>query len=277
MFALTKILTRLLLPLSAIFLLLVASLGLLLAGRRRAGLAALVTSIATLYLLSVPVVSTSLRLALEQRHPPHAAADAPAADAIVVLGGGLSAAEPPRPWPDLNSAADRAVHGARLYRAGKAPLVVATGGARLGGTLTQAAGVADLLVELGVPREAILTADASRNTYEDALGTRRLLAEREAGALLLVTSALHMPRALATFRAAGLQPIPSPTDFEVSALDRLGPLAWIPDPEALQGSSRAVKEVLGCFGYALRGWIESPESCLAAPGPSKAPSGSSSR
>lgn len=254
------VLTRLLLPLAAVWLLLTAGLALALAGRRRAGLAALALGVAALYALSIPVLSNALRTRLEGVYAPHAPAEAPAADAIVVLGGGLSTAEPPRPWPDLNRAADRVLHGARLYRAGRAPWIVTTGGAAEGSAGTQAEAMAAWLVELGVPAEAIRVAIGSSDTRGDALETRALLGP-DSGRLLLVTSALHMPRALATFRGAGLHAVPSPTDFEAIHAGGEGVLAWIPDAEALDGTSRAVKEILGCLVYGLRGWTAGPLAC----------------
>ena len=60
-----------------------------------------------------------------------------------------------------------------------------------------------------------------------------------------MTSALHMPRALALFAAQGLQVVPTPTDFEGSQLPPPGIQAWLPDALALDGSGRAMKELVG--------------------------------
>jgi uncharacterized SAM-binding protein YcdF (DUF218 family) len=80
---------------------------------------------------------------------------------------------------------------------------------------------------------------------------------RESGIenVFLVTSALHMPRALGTFRAAGIEAVPAPADFEVMP-ETAHPLRWMPDAEALQDSSRALKEYLGWWVYRWRGWAE---------------------
>ncbi len=67
------------------------------------------------------------------------------------------------------------------------------------------------------------------------------LAER----ILLVTSALHMPRALALFKAQGLGVTPAPTDFEAGQEPPSGMLAWLPDAGALNGSALAMKELVG--------------------------------
>jgi uncharacterized SAM-binding protein YcdF (DUF218 family) len=57
--------------------------------------------------------------------------------------------------------------------------------------------------------------------------------------------ALHMPRAMALFAAQGLQAIPAPTDFEAIQLPPPGVLAWLPEAQALDGSGRAMKEIVG--------------------------------
>jgi uncharacterized SAM-binding protein YcdF (DUF218 family) len=72
---------------------------------------------------------------------------------------------------------------------------------------------------------------------------------------LLVTSALHMPRALATFRALGVDTIPAPTDFE-AVPQPFHPLRWLPDAETLAASTQAIKEYLGLWVYRWRGWAE---------------------
>ena len=71
---------------------------------------------------------------------------------------------------------------------------------------------------------------------------------------LLVTSALHMPRALATFHAAGVDAVAAPTDFEIVEEGAGNVERWMPDAIALEGSTRAIKEYLGMWVYRWRGW-----------------------
>jgi uncharacterized SAM-binding protein YcdF (DUF218 family) len=193
---------------------------------------------------------------LEERFPPPPITDLPTADAIVVLGGAIQGVAPPRRFPNLGAGADRVWHSARLYRAGKAPLVVASGG-RLpwaSGEDAEAIGMRQFLMDLGVPRSAVLLETGSRTTYENALATRSLLQQRGLGKVLLVTSALHMSRALATFREAGIDAVPAPTDFEIETQRRWTALDFLPDAGALEGSSRAFKEYLGLWMYRFNGW-----------------------
>jgi len=242
------------LPLALLLIL----LGVLLFWRRRRALATTVTAIAVLglYLLSTPAVSDALRGALEHRFATDRLDRIPRADAIVVLGGGILPAAPPRRNADLTSEADRIRFGAALYRAGKAPLVITTGKrpfASVGPTAAQAA--ADFLVEMGVPKRDIVAAGDSADTHEDAIAVQGVLARREIDQVLLVTSALHMPRAYAVFRKAGIDAIPIPTDFEVLDVTRDDLYRWLPDARAFFGSSRAWHEYLGLLYYRMKGWI----------------------
>jgi uncharacterized SAM-binding protein YcdF (DUF218 family) len=157
-------------------------------------------------------------------------------------------------YSDLG-AADRVWHTARIYHAGRAPRVVASGGNQpwLGGVCSEASAMRDFLVDLGVPAEAVWLEERSRNTRENAVHTAKILEAQGIGPMPLVTSALHMPRALATFRAAGINAIPAPTDFEVEVRPRVF-LDWLPDAEALAASTRALKEYPGLWVYRYRGW-----------------------
>jgi len=258
---LSKVATQLVLPLAlAIAAMLVASL---LAWRLRARAAALLAAAAALSLwaASLPVAAYRVLGSIEARHAPVAAEKAPSAGAIVVLGGGvrsLDTASAAQRWPDLNDAGDRLIHAARLYRAGKAPLVIPTGGpAGSPDSVPQAELAVQLLEEWGVPRAAILPEARSRTTWEDARRTREILDARGIHEVLLVTSALHMDRALASFEAAGVRAIPAPTDYEAEAPPH-GLLGWLPSVSALSDTTRSLREWFGLAVYRLRARIEGP-------------------
>ena len=251
----SKIATALVLPLNLSLLL--GLVALVMARRRRGGLAAAfgLLAFAILVTASLPVVSDALVLSLERDYPPADPASSPAAGAIVVLGGTLAAGVPPRHGPELVDSSDRILHAARLFRAGKAALVVPSGG-RLpwsDAEETEAAEIAKLLVEWGVPREAILEEGKARTTSENAVETRELLRARGVKRVLLVTSSLHMRRALASFRAEGLEVVPSPCDALVAGSKARDVLDWIPRPDALDRTHRALKELLGLAAYRVTG------------------------
>lgn len=253
---LTKVLAQALMPLN--FALEAALLAVLLRrlGWRRTSNGLFAAGLAVLWLASTPVLAEALVASLERAHPACVVATAPKADAIVVLGGALGPALPPRVEPDLSDGADRVWLAARLYRAGKAPLVIATGGAGPGSKSErpESDAMRDLLAQWGVPPAAVLAEGASLDTHDNAVETRRLLDARALKRVLLVTSALHMPRALAAFREAGIDAVPCPTDFRAVDPESRSILDFLPDSEALSASTAALHEILGHLWYRLRGW-----------------------
>jgi uncharacterized SAM-binding protein YcdF (DUF218 family) len=120
--------------------------------------------------------------------------------------------------------------------------------------MPEAALVAEVLEELGVPWDAILVEGQSRNTRENALNTAAIWREKGFRRGLLVTSAYHMSRALATFRAAGVNVSPWPVDFRVHPPLVNSVFDVLPDATALELTTISVKEWLGLLVYRWRGW-----------------------
>ncbi len=141
------------------------------------------------------------------------------AAAIVVLGGGTESAMAPRTDVEVNSAGDRLIHAADLYHEGAAPLLILSGGKidwMESIENSPASDMRKIMLKLGVPDDALILQPKSRNTYEDALYSAELLKEKGIKNIILVTSAMHMPRSVALFKKQGLEVIPSPTDFTVT-------------------------------------------------------------
>lgn len=242
-------------------------LALFLTRRRRWSAGLLVTALFILWLSSTRGFALSLIRSLEQQHLPPVSW--PEAEAIVILGGGVNPQAWPRTLPEVNEAGDRLMLGAWLYREGAAELVIVTGGqmpwsANTVGATVEANSMAQLLTFLGVPAEALRLETASRNTYENALFTRQLLAETGIRRILLVTSASHMPRSVRLFTAQGFQVIPAPADFQVSDAEwqelwapnpAAQVLNWLPEARYLYMTTTAVKEYIGLIVYRLRGWL----------------------
>jgi uncharacterized SAM-binding protein YcdF (DUF218 family) len=103
-------------------------------------------------------------------------------------------------------------------------------------------------VRWGVPASALRLEGRSRNTRENAANSVALVRQVGAKRVLLVTSALHMPRALAVFQGvfagSGVTIIPAATDAEALGDEPRGWAAWLPDAKSLEWSTRSVKEVL---------------------------------
>jgi uncharacterized SAM-binding protein YcdF (DUF218 family) len=192
----------------------------------------------------------------------------PKADAIVVLGGATKPQVPPRPWVDVSEEGDRVLHGAKLYREGKAPKLILSGGridwrGDVPGNGSEAADMAELVKSMGVPESALLLDPSSLNTRENALNVQQLMVTNRIQTILLVTSAMHMQRSLRIFQRLGINAIPAPTDYLTSAGDRdsfrrtpqATTLSLLPDAEQLRHTTRALKEYLGIAIYWLRGWV----------------------
>ncbi len=246
MFIISKISIALISPLgSALFGGLIAVL-LGLFGRDRSALCFGILSIAWLGVWSLPVASDWLRAQLEQQFPVVPVEALPLAEVAVVLGGGIYPREHGKRWHNLESAADRVWHAARIYHAGKAQILLLSGGhnPRISAT-SEAMAMRAFLRDLGVPDEAIRLEQRSRNTSQNAKFSAQWLQEQGVGRILLVTSALHMPRAVALFEAQGLAVIPAATDHEVQ--ERPLWQDWLPTASALDGSGRAMKELIGRF------------------------------
>src|SRR6185436_17873774 len=101
-------------------------------------------------------------------------ADSPPADAIVVLGGGTTARTPQQPEVGLAGSGGRLLHAFRLYRAGKAPLVLLSGDG-LTPAESEARQMRTILAEWGVPDGAMLLEERSRNTHENAVESAAIL------------------------------------------------------------------------------------------------------
>lgn len=213
-------------------------------GRRRLAISLGVLALLWLWFWSLPAASNWVRGYLEDQNPPMAIQDVPQAEAIVVLGGGVSPVGHGDLYPNLESGADRVWHAARLFHASKAPLVLLTGGSDpTHSAASEAEAMRQFMRDLGVPGQALVLENRSRNTSQNAEYSAAILAGQGVNRILLVTSAYHMPRAKGLFEAQGLEVVPVATDHEV--LSRSPWRNLLPETSALDGSSRAIKEIVG--------------------------------
>ncbi|PZF78809.1 YdcF family protein [Aestuariivirga litoralis] len=238
--------------------LVVALLGLLLAWRgwRRLGHSCILVALLGLWAAAMPLTARLALGALEAAYPALPPGQSPAADVAIVLGGAVRGALPPRPGPDLAEASDRVLYAAELFRAGKVAKVVVTGGNLPweNASRPEAEVIASLLQSWGVPASRIVSLGSSRTTAENAAEVKAAWPSLGASSALLVTSAAHMPRALATFRSAGLPVTPAATDVRI-VRQPTNLLDVLPSADALLQTSDAAKEAIGYFVYWLRGDI----------------------
>ncbi|HLS21253.1 MAG TPA: YdcF family protein [Paenalcaligenes sp.] len=204
---------------------------------------------------SLPATSLFLGGVLEQRYPHLPAEQNPTAQAIIVLGGHTAANRHNWFEPlDLLQSKSRVERAAQLYHAGRAPLIIVSGAALDGGT-SEAQGMAKRLRELNVPAEAIIMEESSHTTRENALYTARHLQELGIEQSLLVTSALHMPRSMASFSRFGPHFIPAPVRPQIVRPQTAHFSPWRPSWHTLYASRSIIKEYLGLLVYWARGWV----------------------
>ena len=167
----------------------------------------------------------------------------PEADAIVLLGGSMGIETNMSSYAEMATSADRVWQAVRLYKAGKADKIIATGDYAKDTTLP-------LLKDFGVGEEAVSFVDA-RTTEEEAKGLEKLGYKK----ILLVTSAWHMKRARQMFKkyASEIEVVCAPADFENTFIATKTPFfkAILPDPTVFYLNSVAFHEWVGIVGYSI--------------------------
>lgn len=260
---LSKFLPNFVYPLGLVFMLVI--LALVLRRYRRWQTAVLTTALLLTLVGGNRWVAFSLARSLEWRYLP--LNPLPQAEVIVVLGGGTESYQFPRPMVETNGAGDRVLYAAKLYKEGKAPNLLLSGGNidwLEGRTTTPAEEMAAILELMDVPGDAIWLQPKSQNTYEDALYSSQMLKARGITRVLLVTSALHMPRAVALFQHQGIDVIPAPVDYTVTQAgwDNLFSFDWqntlvnlVPNVSSMALTSAVLKEYIGLWVYHWKGWL----------------------
>lgn len=239
-------------PLHLLLILLLA--GLILSPRWRHGRALALASAIALALIVFSPVSALLIRPLENRFPEKSKI-MPPPRGIIVLGGavdeGLTRA---RDQVALNEAAERMTEGVALARFYPQALLVFSGGssALIDDTAREADVARRLWRELGVTENRMLFEDRSRNTYENAAFTKKLIDPKKGERWLLVTSAFHMPRAMGIFRALGMEVEAFPVDYRTfgDARDFLPPGDGA---RAILNFETAAREWTGLLAYRLTG------------------------
>jgi len=253
---LAKILPLLVLPVGIVTVLSAVSLLFILKGKRRVAAGFLTVAITVLWVASMPIVAAGLYRGIEAHYPPISLDQVPTAACMVLLGGVVSAPLPPRVDIELKDAIDRVYKAAQLYRAGKAAVVIVAAGNQpwMKSQQSEAELIRDLLVEWQVPGDSIVLEGNSRNTRENALLSKKIINTINCEQPLLVTSAAHMPRAVAAFKTVGITVFPVSTDVRVVDQQGFTPMDFLPDASALAMTSDALREWMGQKVYAWQGW-----------------------
>jgi uncharacterized SAM-binding protein YcdF (DUF218 family) len=214
----------------------------------------IVTSVVLIAVAGYSPLANVLLVPLEQRFPPWDASHG-VPDGVIVLGGVISAeVSAARKSITLEETAERITVAAELARRYPNLRIVFSGGssALIFDGAAEAPFGARELEALGVAPSRIAIEDQSRNTIENAQFSRRVADPKPGERWLLVTSAYHMPRAMAAFRLAGFPVEAYPVDWRTRGpIDIARPFGLLSD--GLHRTDTAVHEWFGLLAYRLTG------------------------
>lgn len=216
----------------------------------------LLLAIALFYILGTGPTGKTLIGMLEAQYQPPTPLEMQGHDALVVLAGGIKR-QPPNGTPTIlgTLSLDRLICGVTLFKEGRAPVLVLSGG--IGDAFHKNPPEADemrnLAIRLGVPPSALISETGSRTTGESAVEVRRALPRLRR--ILLVTSAFHLPRAMAMFRKQGFEQVtPVPCGYELPSTD-FGWKDFIPSTYGFRLVTYAVHEYVGIAVFRLWGGL----------------------
>lgn len=253
-FILSKILEFLLLPLTWILGLLILSFCIKKEHLRRK-LMALAIGIA-LFFTNPFIVSRTLNW--WETDPYNSAIITQPYDVAIVLGGSLRYFDDHTQRPVYSMSVDRLLQGIALYKQGKVRKILLSGGSGMVFSPEEKESVVleKVLLQSGIPAADILIENESRNTYENAVNSAKMLnASHPNGRFLLVTSAFHMRRSLACFRKTRLQIDAFPVDEKAGIRPLTPDNTIVPDAQCLVNWDMLFHEWFGMITYKLAGYI----------------------
>ncbi len=193
---------------------------------------------------SVPI-GARLMNGLERQYPVYQISTGSAFEAVFVLGGG-SKPSPGRVDHELAVAGDRIYMAARLYHAQKAPLLVSSGHSI--GTLANddlSLATSELWQAVKVPEEAIIRLQGAVNTRQEMVQYAKLIKEKGWKKVGLISSAYHLPRAMALAKKNGITPTPIGADHHAGNGYAFSAMALVPHWAGFLMVQKACWEYLG--------------------------------
>ncbi|MBT6412299.1 MAG: YdcF family protein [Betaproteobacteria bacterium] len=203
-------------------------------------------------ILSTPMTAQFLWDELESEYTLKTPKEIINSDAIVVLSGNASPIETEEGFIFQWADPDRFFGGISLFKTGKAPTLIFTGGQLPWdkGDQTEGDYLKGEAISRGVPEDHILVTRAVQNTAQEALAVKALLGGNTTK-IILVTSAFHMPRATSLFEAEQLIVIPYPVNFKSINGERKI-MSFIPSTGGLNDTFNALREFLGRLYYRFK-------------------------
>lgn len=176
-------------------------------------------------------------------------------DVVILLGGMVEEAPTQTSGlPSYNEHLERLLTTFDVLRSGHAKQAIISGGAMNPNVpVVEARTLASQLKSWGIEPDRLIVEDRARNTRENALFSKQIVDSRHLRTILLVTSASHEPRAVACFRAVGLDVDTLPVDYH-GYDPSLKHASLIPRAEKLADSTAALRELIGRFVYSIVGY-----------------------
>ena len=240
-------------PLSVFWVMLLAAIFLYIRNRRIWSKRVLLLAFIWFIIISTPFVPNLLVRNLEKEYPVVSLENIKSAGSgvnILVLGAGHTADERLPATAQLSLAElGRLVEGIRIHRQipGSRLITSANEGSQ---ETPQAVVAANAALLLGVKESAVEMQCKPYNTKSEAQEYKRLFGDT--AQLVLVTSAIHMPRAMYLFQRAGLNPVAAPTNFAVKQGGKKGIGNWVPSSENIRKMERAIHEYAGLLWEKVR-------------------------
>lgn len=255
MFELKKVLSSLAMPLPALLIIGFFGLGLIMfSTRRRFGVLFVFISLSGMFLISFQPFSTRLLLPMERQHTAFLPVEN-SIDYVMVLGSGHVVDHQIPPTSELSrTALMRLAEGIRILRMYPGAKLILSGYAG-GAEFSHAKMMARVALALGVAKPDIVLLETAKDTWEEARQAAVFVRESK---LVLVTSASHMNRALEEFNAAGLEPIPAPTNYLAQTEIKQAWVKYTPQARYLEQTERYWHEKLGQWWRELRDKLIDP-------------------
>jgi uncharacterized SAM-binding protein YcdF (DUF218 family) len=221
---------------------------------RKFGMGVAITFTLVTLALGIFPIANYVLFPLEQRFPAFVD-DGKPVDGIILLGGSVEATDSSERGALIsNEASERVLYTIELaHRYPNARILIAGGGGNMFVSgAAEAPIIAEYLSRVGVNPNRIIIEGQSRTTSENGQRSRELVKPQEGERWLLITSAWHMPRAMAVFEKAGFPVTAHPVDFRTGiGLANQRPHAFV--SEGLRRLDVSVKEWVGVVGYYVTG------------------------
>lgn len=241
-FVLKKMISTIIYPLGTVLFLLFLSFVAIHKGRKKLGYGFIIVAATWLIISSSPLAGQMMLSPLEKlAGPPADVKELKANNAryIVILGGGPESGAHPDQVVAGNSTIKRFLEGLRLYKGIPGSKMIFSGGSP--GGIGCAEAMARLARSMGVPESSFIMETDSWDTGDQAELLKPVLGFNK---FALVTSAYHIPRSMAEFRAEGLDPIPAPADF-LAWRKSINYSGFLPRCKGLDFTERAIHEYAG--------------------------------